>query len=689
MLKPRTFYLSISVFLPLLVYILTSPHKPVAFGDSDELTTSGYLFGFPHPPGYPLLNILIYVFTHLPLQVPIAFKANFASIVPASLALGIFFLLCLQCIELLFNKRDPKIPEKWTHVLSLAFTLFFAFTPLFWTYAIVAEVFALEAFFSLLILYVSLQLYKSWNNKLWYALSLLIGLSLAHQQKSLLIIIPSLFLLTRLFKKQRIQLFKGLFIMCVTPILLYAFLLFFANQNAPQSWQITKSTGGILHYILRNDYKTPFEKNAYITDVISLDNIHAFTHYLSTVVFQLSIPVTLISVLGLILLLQNRQNTVSKYLISLFFLAALFVGFYLTLTTDQSMPAYQALITAITERMYMFGLSMWILLVVIAIYAIIHKYALSVKYSYILLIIPFLQCILHASNHTLSKYSGIHDYGVQILQTLPQNSVLACFSDISCFSIINIQAIEHVRPDVAVIPMTPQLQSYAMQNFPELFQLNYSQNPQRISSIMSWALHLHKRVFVSELPPDYIEFMGLDGKSFFLTPHDLIFEITSLPQTGQMDTRYQISDWQKQTSQPFVKAFNAILLEQFAKNGTLYARLNEKKSAQEYYVKALHIDPQNKTVTQLLQSLSSYGGAPEFMMQDKPIQSQDILRKEIECEGDTVCLTRLYQLGSYNEPLNAAIRQKLIELYTKLGMTLAVSDEQENINRLVEKGLIN
>src|SRR3989338_3280724 len=116
-------------FFTFSIYILgVSPS--VYGGDSGDIILAAYFGGVAHPPGYPLNSIIGWFFTHLPFGVSVAYRANLMMAVVQSLVVGIVFLTLYKLTKNIFAS------------LSAAFIL--AFTPLFWLYAHVAEVFHLN-----------------------------------------------------------------------------------------------------------------------------------------------------------------------------------------------------------------------------------------------------------------------------------------------------------------------------------------------------------------------------------------------------------------------------------------------------------------------------------------------------------------------------------------------------------------
>ena len=112
----------------------------VAGGDSGELTTAAYTLTVAHPPGYPLWTLLGKLFTLIPYG-SIAWRVNLLSAVCDAGAALLLFLAVARWTR-----------NTWSAFLAAGL---FAFSPLVWRYALVAEVFALNNLFVSALLYLA------------------------------------------------------------------------------------------------------------------------------------------------------------------------------------------------------------------------------------------------------------------------------------------------------------------------------------------------------------------------------------------------------------------------------------------------------------------------------------------------------------------------------------------------------
>lgn len=126
------------VFLISLGVYISTLCPSVYYGDSAEWQTVSYIFGLPHNTGYPLYITLGKLFTLLPFK-NIAWRVNLMSAFFAALAAAFAYGVLWRLTK-----------DSW---VSASGALLFAFTETFWSQAIVAEVYTLNAFFIAAVLY--------------------------------------------------------------------------------------------------------------------------------------------------------------------------------------------------------------------------------------------------------------------------------------------------------------------------------------------------------------------------------------------------------------------------------------------------------------------------------------------------------------------------------------------------------
>jgi hypothetical protein len=145
----------------LVLYCLTLC-RTVFWYDSAELVTAAITLGITHPPGYPLYTLLGHLFTWFPLDPATA--VNLMSATFAAVAVGLVFLVGRE----LALDRGPALVGAATLGAS----------SLFWTNAVVAEVYCPAVAVAALVLYLLLRAVDERRLSLVLLAALLAGLGL-------------------------------------------------------------------------------------------------------------------------------------------------------------------------------------------------------------------------------------------------------------------------------------------------------------------------------------------------------------------------------------------------------------------------------------------------------------------------------------------------------------------------------
>jgi hypothetical protein len=128
---------ALAFVLPASVYGLTlAPGLTWAHygADGGDLVSAAHTLGVPHPPGYPTYTLLAWLFTRLPMG-NVAWRVNLLSAL-SSAAAAVF--ICRAVVHL-----AAKAPRAPAIVAGLGAAWSYAFAPLVWGQALIAEVYAL------------------------------------------------------------------------------------------------------------------------------------------------------------------------------------------------------------------------------------------------------------------------------------------------------------------------------------------------------------------------------------------------------------------------------------------------------------------------------------------------------------------------------------------------------------------
>jgi len=218
-----------------VLYALTSP-RTVAGEDDGLFVLSSYFLGVEHSPGYPLFTLAGKLFSLLPFG-SIAYRVHLASAFFGALSTG----LCWMCARALF---EPRVAA---YVAAFGLGL----APVFWSQAIIAEVYTLNTFFFLALTYLGLQAGRG----MLAAMALLFGLSLSNHWPLMLLASPAFLILVwpeLRAQPRRLPLLVALALLGLTP---YAWLVVVSWTGSPISYYgPLESWREFWHFVSRAGY---------------------------------------------------------------------------------------------------------------------------------------------------------------------------------------------------------------------------------------------------------------------------------------------------------------------------------------------------------------------------------------------------------------------------------------------------
>jgi len=140
------------------IYLKTmAPDLTWANGGSDggDLITAAATGGIAHPSGYPLYLILARFFQLIPVG-SLAYRTNLMSALFA-------VLTALLVYAIVFKYLLAELDEYTVSIVGLSAGFAIGLSPLFWSQAVITEVYTLHAFFIALIIYITVHSRKKDN----------------------------------------------------------------------------------------------------------------------------------------------------------------------------------------------------------------------------------------------------------------------------------------------------------------------------------------------------------------------------------------------------------------------------------------------------------------------------------------------------------------------------------------------
>ena len=199
------------------VYVASAP-RTVTLEDSGDFIMASYFAGIPHAPGFPIHTLLGHLFTWLPVG-SVAFRVHLLSASAAALA----------CVALFFVVSRLSRHESF----ALAAAAVYGLSPLFWSQAIIAEVYSLNAFFffGLFALGMSYREQPALRSGLVFAL--LYGFALSNHPQLILLSTPAFLALLWPGLRIRVRDWPWMAVVGFLGLLPYAFLVL-RSQAVPE-----------------------------------------------------------------------------------------------------------------------------------------------------------------------------------------------------------------------------------------------------------------------------------------------------------------------------------------------------------------------------------------------------------------------------------------------------------------------
>jgi hypothetical protein len=334
----RTLGIGLGLFaVTLLIYVLTLAPGSLG-GDAGEFQTAARVWGLPHPTGYPLYLLLLKVWGLLPIGT-VAYRANLLAAVLAAGTVGLSYLL----LEMITRRT-------WGAVVG---ALVLATSPLFWSQALIADKYALNAFLIAAVLTSVVYWAQEPGRRRLCLLALAYGLSLAHH-RTMLLFAPGL-IGYLLWIDRRILLARRnwLALLClVLPLGLYAYLPLTRAFGQPLSNWWPSTAGEWLAYLTARGHLGEAQ-----TAVAPLADRLAF--YGRMLVAQFTIPGLTLSLLGCVWLMRWQRPLAFLLLVSFGLQAVSSMAYYLD-PRNQAFFLPSFLIVALTLGVGVGALLQWL-----------------------------------------------------------------------------------------------------------------------------------------------------------------------------------------------------------------------------------------------------------------------------------------------------------------------------------------
>jgi hypothetical protein len=401
--------LSIFIFLfTLIIYLLTAFPSLSPVGDGAELVTNSYLLGINHPPGYPLYSMVGHMFVSLPAG-NIPFRLNLMSSFFSSLSSVLIFLSAF----LLFKHKVPAIVT----------ALIYSFSYTFWKLSACTEVFTLNLFLAVSMIYVLLLRRERTGtgenvDNLLYIFAFLCGLSLCHHH-TIILLFPSFFYL--LFTQKESLSYRNILFSCIfflIGLVPYLYIPLRAGSS-PLNWGGT-DLHGIMGIISRRGYGS-VSLSASGNSSYFAGFLHTMSVYFTSLAGQCTFLFIPLFLLGIFQSFRKERK------IFLFFLLIFILSgpFFLFVASPPQEEGWKWLI----ERFYLPSFLAITFFTGFSIHFITESFKKS-SWIYLLLLLIFIPLIYNYQRVNNSNNYLYYDFSKNLLNSLPENSALICKSDL-------------------------------------------------------------------------------------------------------------------------------------------------------------------------------------------------------------------------------------------------------------------
>lgn len=399
--------------------------------DSGEFVAAVNTLSIPHPSGYPTYLMTSKLASLIPFLPTVAERINFVS---AFWTIAGAVLLC-HVLTQLFR----------SHLIGFSLALLFAISPLVWQQATYAEVYSLNTFFFVVLLWSVQHYYKQKTNKRLYVFFFLYGLSLTNHflPLSLAPLILAWLLHERHLVKN-VRLYAGLFLAWLLGLAPYLYIPIRNQMDPTFSW-FGGNSAKILTYNIAHGWRISEHTLSYLVDV---------AHQMMTSFGAIGIAAFLAG-LGV---MMYRRHPMRYWLLGS--CGLLSVGLVIVLTNGRP---YDAFSSQFYQTLYVPFLMASLLPIGYLLQIMMRsRYKLIIFYTSLLAILiwPATDLGNRFLKNDRSDYALMENYTRGLLEALPYNTTLYAhhdhiINDTLVFGLAYQKYVADVRPDITIHSLTP------------------------------------------------------------------------------------------------------------------------------------------------------------------------------------------------------------------------------------------
>lgn len=412
------------------LYALTAPHT-VGLEDDALFILSSYYLGIEHPPGYPLFTLIGHFFSKLPLGSP-AYRVHLASALFGALSCGAAWL----CARQLGCGRLPAY--------FAAFAL--GLSPVFWSQSIIAEVYTLNTFFLLVLVYLGLKVCPpavhgevTLQLHLLPWLALLFGLSLSNHWPLMLLVAPAFAVLLWPVREEMVKRAGLLAALVALGLLPYAWMVVRSLAPLPISFAGPLETlPDIWNFVSRRGYADVDHSPS----ADWLDRIKFFRFFTAELLLQFALLGTALAAAGYAAQWRRLGRRGGSFLTTAFLMPSvvllLLLGFDYSAITKHVFHVYPLPAYAVAALWGGLGFA-WV----------VERYALrAVSAGAAAAVVLGLIFAVGARTNIFTDHEWGARYARTLLSVIPENAVVFARDEADLGPLAYYMMIENERPDV-------------------------------------------------------------------------------------------------------------------------------------------------------------------------------------------------------------------------------------------------
>ncbi len=454
-----SFLVGLVLFATALVLYLSTVAPTLTWGwdgkavDGGEFLAAAKTFGVPHPPGYPTYTLLLRAFATVVPVGDFAFRGNLLSAVLAATTVMVLFWAILPLCRWIKPDASANVI-----VTSAALgSAVFATAPLFWSQAVITEVYTLNALFvATLILVAGRSALTEPSPGMSFQKNLvlfgfILGIGLGNHLSLLAVALPLLFWMGSTSGWSRLVSPTAIAAL-VAGFAVYAYLPIAASQHPPINWGNTASAQGFVWQLSGRAYQdlvfgVASERiNDRLLSWVELtftqfNPLGLFLGLIGTIPLRRRLPTFFfpsLAAIAVISVYAVMMNTVDfeVLLIPAFLLFSVFVAAgFLWITTTWIVPSSQHEPDAASNGRP----------------AVRGRYQVAVLSVLAFVLLPAVAVALNYSGQSLTGDRRAYEHAANILDSVPDGSVIMSRSEHNVFSLWYMRYVEKPQRDVAVL----------------------------------------------------------------------------------------------------------------------------------------------------------------------------------------------------------------------------------------------